>query len=651
MGKLNLISTGRSGFRFLTILAVLAVILCSGSTPLRADTELKVKRVVITGNATFTRDQLGDLLKVKKGNDFKAQLMRIDQILITNYYTLRGFLDVYVSSTFQKNGKDITVQYDIIEGRRYYLKAVDIRGNELFPENILRREIKIAAGKPYNTAAVQEGLNQIESFYLDNGKPYVVFETEEAREDSLVTFKLAIKEGKTVVVEQIRYEGRKRVKAFLMRRELEIRKGENYSRLKIETSQRNLYSTGLFKFVDYRVMPIAKDESRVELVWTVVEKKPLWLGLRFGVGYEDRATTGNVTTYDFTAEAGHRNLAGTARSVSARIVPSFFYGRTIENGRRRLLNPKNEYSFTYVEPWVLNTRTPGTIRVAYSQEQEPVAIIPITIFSVSGDLSHVYSNSYWSYTGGISYQSVDINRNAAIPLNSNIRLIYQGNDDILALSFNPKKDKRDNVILTQRGYVSEVRTKLAYAKSRPTVNGMIGERVVSTYFFKTILQWSRYQGFRYKPSWVLATRVRAGAIFELGRPGAIREFPTTERFYLGGASTVRGYAEQMIGEVDELVTEDGERIALPVGGKYQLLMNAELRLPLFWLFYGEIFTDIGNIWQQRKDLANFSLKAGSGAGIAFITPFGPIRFDYGLKWFPAAGESAGDFHIGISFAF
>ena len=114
---------------------------------------------------------------------------------------------------------------------------------------------------------------------------------------------------------------------------------------------------------------------------------------------------------------------------------------------------------------------------------------------------------------------------------------------------------------------------------------------------------------------------------------------------------MRGYAEQMIGEVDELVTEDGERIALPVGGKYQLLMNAELRLPLFWLFYGEIFTDIGNIWQQRKDLANFSLKAGSGAGIAFITPFGPIRFDYGLKWFPAAGESAGDFHIGISFAF
>ncbi len=118
-------------------------------------------------------------------------------------------------------------------------------------------------------------------------------------------------------------------------------------------------------------------------------------------------------------------------------------------------------------------------------------------------------------------------------------------------------------------------------------------------------------------------------------------------FYLGGASTIRGYAEQSIGgRYDN---------GIPIGGKYVLLGNVELRIPLFWLLMAEVFTDAGNLWQEVEDIHSFSLKVGSGAGLAIITPFGPIRFDYGIKWFRQTingnKESAGEFHIGISFAF
>jgi outer membrane protein insertion porin family len=82
-----------------------------------------------------------------------------------------------------------------------------------------------------------------------------------------------------------------------------------------------------------------------------------------------------------------------------------------------------------------------------------------------------------------------------------------------------------------------------------------------------------------------------------------------------------------------------------------ILGNLELRIPLFWLFYGEIFTDGGNVWTDFNRIKILSPKMSSGSGIAIMTPLGAIRFDYGLKWFPQRNESKGEFHIGISFAF
>ncbi len=170
-------------------------------------------------------------------------------------------------------------------------------------------------------------------------------------------------------------------------------------------------------------------------------------------------------------------------------------------------------------------------------------------------------------------------------------------------------------------------------------------------FYKFNFQWSRYQKFALKKSWTFATRLRTAGIVEFGTRRSIELIPQTERFYLGGANTVRGYEERFIGEILTYQKQDGSIEQEPLGGKYLVLGNAELRIPLFWLFEGEVFLDAGNIFQEVEDMKNFSLKVSSGIGLAIITPFGPLRFDYGWKWFRKTGESAGNFHIGISFAF
>ncbi|MCB0266506.1 MAG: BamA/TamA family outer membrane protein, partial [Calditrichaeota bacterium] len=174
-----------------------------------------------------------------------------------------------------------------------------------------------------------------------------------------------------------------------------------------------IYSTGLFQYVNYELVPKTNDPSQVVLHWKLAEKKMAWLGFRFGVGNEQDDAKGNITTFDFTAEGGHRNIAGTARSISLQVVPSLHYGRETPNSPRKLLNPRNQYSFTFVEPWVLNTRTPGVFKISLTDESPPITNLPATSLETSFNISHVFEN-YWSYTAGISFQKVDLQENTDI---------------------------------------------------------------------------------------------------------------------------------------------------------------------------------------------------------------------------------------------
>ena len=130
--------------------------------------------------------------------------------------------------------------------------------------------------------------------------------------------------------------------------------------------------------------------------------------------------------------------------------------------------------------------------------------------------------------------------------------------------------------------------------------------------------------------WVLATRIRASGMLEFGGGNPVELLPATESLLHGGANSIRGYKEQAIGR--QTTNSLGDDV--PIGGKYALLMNAELRIPLFWLFFGEVFVDAGNLWEEVEDLQDFSLVTSTGLGLAVLTPFGPIRFDYGFKLWP-----------------
>lgn len=76
-----------------------------------------------------------------------------------------------------------------------------------------------------------------------------------------------------------------------------------------------------------------------------------------------------------------------------------------------------------------------------------------------------------------------------------------------------------------------------------------------------------------------------------------------------------------------------------------VLTNLEVRFPLFWILQGALFLDGGNVWPDPKEfkLIRFTdgfrqrtynplnVAYGMGVGLRFVTPVGPLRFDYGFK--------------------
>jgi outer membrane protein insertion porin family len=79
--------------------------------------------------------------------------------------------------------------------------------------------------------------------------------------------------------------------------------------------------------------------------------------------------------------------------------------------------------------------------------------------------------------------------------------------------------------------------------------------------------------------------------------------------------------------VPETITASG----FPRGGDAEIVLNAELRLPLFGNVGAVVFADGGNVFARASDLDLSRLRGSVGFGGRYATPIGPIRIDIGFK--------------------
>ena len=139
---------------------------------------------------------------------------------------------------------------------------------------------------------------------------------------------------------------------------------------------------------------------------------------------------------------------------------------------------------------------------------------------------------------------------------------------------------------------------------------------------------------------------RLDTAFRLGLAntyGSTALIPISERFFAGGQFTIRGF------QLDEVGPKRPN--GRPLGGEARLILNQELRFPLWGRFKGELFYDAGNVYFRVEDFDPLDLRHVMGIGIRFDAPFGPVRAEYGWKLDRRADETPGEFHFAIGTVF
>jgi outer membrane protein insertion porin family len=111
-----------------------------------------------------------------------------------------------------------------------------------------------------------------------------------------------------------------------------------------------------------------------------------------------------------------------------------------------------------------------------------------------------------------------------------------------------------------------------------------------------------------------------------GPPIIVDDLPASERFFAGGDTTIRGYALDSVG-APNTISSNG----FPTGGNAVILLNGELRMPVWRDLGAVLFVDGGNVFRRVTEMDLGELRGSVGFGLRYKSPIGPIRVDLGFK--------------------
>jgi outer membrane protein insertion porin family len=217
---------------------------------------------------------------------------------------------------------------------------------------------------------------------------------------------------------------------------------------------------------------------------------------------------------------------------------------------------------------------------------------------------------------------------------------------VARLIANAAWDTRDDPLNAKRGSL--------YSSSLQWAPDSLGSQFR---FVKYVGQAYRFQNVN---GIVLASAGRLGLVTPLGG----QELYIGERFFAGGSRDLRGFGFEEAGPTirvperntagDIIRNSDGtpKLMLSPLGGNAVLIINNELRFPIWRDLGGAVFSDTGNVFQRVRDMKPSNLTQTFGLGVRVKTPVGPVRFDIGFLVFNKPPGYAGyhlHFTIGQTF--
>ena len=401
-------------------------------------------------------------------------------------------------------------------------------------------------------------------------------------------------EGKQVVFGKFHFEGDTDVvKRYVLDREVAHLEGTLWTSEKLSSVLQNLYGLGLFHSVQNERFPQSVSspetpERKINDVLIKVEKqKPRTFGVSSGYSFAE----------------GFRGTLGLTDS-------NFLFKRNIRGRARARVGWRDELGYlfdaTLTEPWLIG-RTRGSLQVLAKKLEVDDNVRALQgSFILSRDLSELHHlNLRYSYRN-LKQPALPVQDDFPVILSSERQNPFS--TTVSSVRFSWTYDSRVRYLNPTDGMLNTL--TLEYA------GGFLqGE----TGFIKTTTDTRHYR--QLIGGLVVATAVRFGITTGL-RSNRGAELISFERFWAGGGTTVRGYAERSLGPEDSTGIHRGD---------VQFIFNTELRFPIYRILRGAFFFDTGNVWNSLEDIDPTTLLPSS-VGMGLYLDLGALTagIDYAL---------------------
>jgi outer membrane protein insertion porin family len=579
--------------------AVLRVILNEG-------VKVRIREIKVSGNASVKTGDILGRMKTKavswwgwfRSGYLKDEELEEDVERIKALYDEAGFSDVEVQTEVQplgtdKEGGDVILKVTITEGRKYLVGDVVLKGNAVLKTEEILQAVLMKKDKPFSRRGLRLDVSNIQDLYFDKGYLSCQVRSESVYNETtgLVDLTYSIVENDLTYVEKVKVQGNTKTKDIVIRRELRAYPGESFSGAKLKRSKQRLYNLGFFEDVRFDTEPGSLPGTKNLLV-TVKEAKTGEFS--FGGGYSSvDSVLGFVQIRQKNFDwQNHRTFTGAGQD----------FGVRLEIGGVRT---NAELSFT--EPWVFGHPYSFGFDV-YRREYNSSGRSGYFFDETKTGFDLRLGKEFTEYDKGLLMYRLEEVKIKDIPTNASQALKDElGTNTTSSLALTLTHDERDNVFNPSKGYLLTGTGELA--------GGLFAGD-------KDFWKFSAL-GSKYFPHWdekVLELKGRVGFADAYGDSNRV---PIYERYYAGGANTIRGYKERRVGPRDP-----GNK--QPVGGESYWVVNIEETFPIYpELIKGAVFFDTGDVYEKLDDFGDGGPFSGVGAGVRVKTPIGPVKLDMG----------------------
>ncbi len=597
----------------------------------------KINSVAFSGNDAVSDTRLRSVIETKPSNILSRFLrddvysddkLRADEDKLRQYYFNRGYADFRVISgagEFDTAANAYNVAFTVEEGARYNFGDIGIDSTvEGVDTAQLTGLISTKKGKVYSARDVEKTLIAISERLASQGFAFAQVTPRGDRNftDNTISITYTIDQGPRVYIERIEIRGNDRTRDYVIRREFDVSEGDAFNQFVIQKARKRLEALGYFGRVNISSVP-GSEADRVVIVVDVEDQSTGDIGI--GAGY---AVGGIDAGVQIEGSISERNFLGRGQFLKLAVGGS---------------RASRTYTVSFTEPYLLGSRISGGFDFQRATNEYKAG---------SGN-----GSGYDTAT-----QSAVVRFGLPITDALNAQLAYNYTSETytckivsLTCTGNSQIDKQINAGDWTKSSISAALT-YSTLDSRTNPRSGLFARVGVEYagvggdarFIKTTATASYFHLLSEEFDVVAVATGAAGNISETSKGGILNS-----DLFRSSTQMIRGFDSNGIGPYDRVAGQH-------VGGDTYFKATAEVQFPLPLIpesfgLRGALFADSATIYGNDLGGAlvgtNMKWRASAGVGIAWASPFGPLRIDYAIPLVKEPTDKVREFSFGVSTRF